>query len=53
MSFFHFLGHAKEEIQVQGTFETFCNKKNFYSKGLLASQPTPKLENHPLSAAHN
>ena len=28
----------------------FRNKDNFYSEELLAPRPTPKLEDHPLSA---
>jgi hypothetical protein len=31
-------------------FETFRNNKNFYGEGLLEPRPTPKLEDHPLSA---
>ena len=31
----------------------FCNKASFYSEELLAPRPTPKLEDHPLSAVHN
>jgi hypothetical protein len=31
----------------------FCNKICFYDEELLASRPTPKLENHPLSAVPN
>jgi hypothetical protein len=27
----------------------FCNKIIFYGEELLASRPTPKLEDHPLS----
>jgi hypothetical protein len=33
--------------------ETFHNKLLFYSKGLIAPRPTPKLEYHPLSAVRN
>jgi len=32
---------------------TFCNKIRFYDEELLAPCPTPKLENHPLSAVHD
>jgi hypothetical protein len=35
---------SKESVQVRGSFE------NFYGEGLLAPRPTPKLEDHPLSA---
>jgi hypothetical protein len=31
----------------------FRNKLIFYSEELLASRPTPKLEDHPLSAIRN
>jgi hypothetical protein len=34
-------------------FETFRNNKHFYGEGLLAPRPTPKLENHPLSAVRD
>jgi len=34
-------------------FETFRNRKNVYDEGLLAPRPTPKLEDHPLSAVRN
>jgi hypothetical protein len=32
---------------------TFCNKQAFYGQELLAPRPTPKLEDHPLSAVHD
>jgi len=28
----------------------FCNKASFYGEELLATRPTPKLEDHSLSA---
>ena len=31
----------------------FRNKDNFYGEGLLAPRPTPKLEDHPLSAVRD
>jgi hypothetical protein len=34
-------------------FQTFHNNNNFYSEGLLAPCPTPKLEDHPLSAVRD
>jgi hypothetical protein len=34
-------------------FETFRNNKNFYSEGLIAPCPTPKLESHPSSAVRD
>jgi hypothetical protein len=33
--------------------ESFCNKLIFYGEELLASRPTPKLEDHPLSAVRD
>jgi hypothetical protein len=35
-----------------GLFVTFRNKPTFYGHELLARRPTPKLEDHPLSAVH-
>jgi hypothetical protein len=32
---------------------TFCNKIHFYGEELLAPRPTPKLEDHPLSAVRD
>jgi hypothetical protein len=34
-------------------FVTFCNKLFLYGEELLATPPTPKLEDHPLTAVHN
>jgi hypothetical protein len=34
-------------------FEHFCNKLIFYGEELLAPCPTPKLEDHPLSAVRD
>jgi len=31
----------------------FCNKVHFYGEKLLAPRPIPKLEDHPLSTAHD
>jgi hypothetical protein len=47
MSFFHCLGRAKESVQVRGVL------KHFYGEGLSAPRPTPKLEDHNLSAVHD
>jgi hypothetical protein len=33
--------------------ECFCYKLIFYGEELLAPRPTPKLEDHPLSAVHD
>jgi len=52
MSFFQCLGCTKESVQVQGILKHFVTS-NFYSEGLLAPCPTPKLEDHPLSALCN
>jgi hypothetical protein len=34
-------------------FVIFCNKLIFYGEELLAPRPTPKLEDHPLSAVRD
>jgi hypothetical protein len=34
-------------------FVTFHNKLIFYGEELLVPRPTPKLQDHPLSAVHN
>jgi len=31
----------------------FCNIASFYGEELSTPRPTPKLEDHPLSAVHN
>jgi hypothetical protein len=53
MSFFHYLGRAKESVQVRGTSKHFVTIKNVYGEGLLVPRPTPKLEDHPLSAVRD
>ena len=50
MSLFHCLGHTKGSVQAQGTYILFHNKISFYGEELLAPCPTPKLEDHTLSA---
>jgi hypothetical protein len=35
------------------TFQVFCNTIRFYGEELLVPRPTPKLENHPLSAVRD
>jgi hypothetical protein len=47
MSFFHYLGRAKESVQVRGALKHFATI--FYGEGLLAPRPIPKLEDQPLS----
>jgi hypothetical protein len=50
VTIFRHLGHLTEEfIQVQGSCKRFVTILFFYSEGLLAPRPTPKLENHALS----
>jgi hypothetical protein len=39
--------------QVPGSVRTFRNNACFYGDELLAPRPTPKLEDHPLSALHD
>jgi len=53
MSFFHCLGRAKESVQVRSALKHFVTIRNVYSKGLSAPSPTPKLEDHPLSAVRD
>jgi hypothetical protein len=52
-SWIHCVGRAKESVQVRGALKHFVTVKNFYGEGSLAPRPTPKLEDHPLSAARN
>jgi hypothetical protein len=54
MSRFHCLGRTKVSIQVQSfACECFVTKVHFHSEELLAPRPTPKLEDHPLSAVRD
>jgi hypothetical protein len=39
--------------QVRGALKHFATIKIFYGEGLLAPRPTPKLEDHPLSAVRD
>jgi hypothetical protein len=39
--------------RVRGALKHFVTIKNFYGEGLLAPRPTPKLEDHPLSAVRD
>jgi hypothetical protein len=50
MSVFHRLcSVSRESVQVRGSFMNFVTNVFLYGEGLLASSPTPKLEDHPLS----
>jgi hypothetical protein len=53
MSFFHCLGCVKESVQVWGALKHFITSQTFHGEGLLAWHPTPKLEDHHLSAVHD
>jgi hypothetical protein len=51
---FRCLGRTQVSVQVRGfVCEYFVTKIRFYSEELLAPRPTPKLENHPLSAVRD
>jgi hypothetical protein len=51
MSVFRCLGRTKVSVQVLGFVrEYFVTKIHFYSEELLAPRPTPKVEDHALSA---
>jgi hypothetical protein len=51
VSIFFRLGRlTKESVKVRGFLRIFVNKLIFYGEELLVTRPTPKLENHPLSA---
>jgi hypothetical protein len=39
-----------ESVQVRGLVQCFVSWYSFYGEELLAPRPTPKLEDHPLSA---
>jgi hypothetical protein len=53
MSFFHCLDRAKKSVQIRGALKYFVRIKNFYGEGLSAPHPTPKLEDHHLSAVRD
>jgi hypothetical protein len=42
MSFFHWLGRAKESVQVWGALKHFVTIKNFYGEGFSAPRTTPQ-----------
>jgi hypothetical protein len=51
MSHFHCLGRIKVSVRVRGfVCEHFATNIRFYSAELLRPRPTPKLEDHHLSA---
>ena len=47
------LGRTRLSVQVRGSCKPFVTTYLFYGEELLARRPTPKLEDHPLSAAHD
>ena len=49
-SIFHCLFCTKELFQVPNFVKCFVTLLSFYGEELLAPRPTPKLEDHPLSA---
>jgi hypothetical protein len=54
ISIFRFLGRfAEESILVRVSIERCVTHQRFYGGGLLAPRPTPKLEDHPLSAVRD
>jgi hypothetical protein len=54
MSLFRCLGQTKVSVQVRGfVYQYFVTKIRFYSEEMLASRPTPKLEDHPFSAVRD
>jgi hypothetical protein len=54
MSLFRCLDRSKDSVQVRGVVcEYFVTKIHFHSQELLAPRPTPKLEDHPLSAVRD
>jgi hypothetical protein len=46
-------GPSLYSVLVRGSLECGITNQDFYTGGLLAPHPTPKLENHSLSANHN
>jgi hypothetical protein len=42
--------HLRLELRSYQSISVFCNKARFYGEELLAHRPTPKLEDHSLSA---
>jgi hypothetical protein len=53
VSFCNCLGCAKESVQVQGALKHLVTSYIFTVRWSLAPRPTPKLEDHPLSAVHD
>jgi hypothetical protein len=53
MSLFRCLGLTKVSVQIRGfVCKYFVTNIGFHCEELLAPRPTPKLEDHPLSAVH-
>jgi hypothetical protein len=53
MSFFQCLGRVKESVQVRVALKHFVTIKKFYGDGLSVPRPTPKVEDHSLSAVRD
>jgi hypothetical protein len=54
MSLFRCLGRTKVSVQIRGFFcEYFVTKISFRGEELLTPRPTPKLEDHALSAVRD
>jgi len=44
---------TKCSVQVRGLKKYFVTSWEYYGEQFLAARPTPKLEDHPLSAVHD
>jgi hypothetical protein len=53
ISLFHCLGRAERSVRFRGFLWYFVTWFIFYGEELLAPRPTPKLEDHPLSAVRD
>jgi hypothetical protein len=53
MSLFRCFGCTKVSVQVRGSCNRFVTGYVLYGEQLLAPRPTPKLEDHPLSAVRD
>jgi hypothetical protein len=52
--FFHYLGHTEVSVQFWGFVCEYCVPKiRFHGEKLSGPSPTPKLEDHPLSAVRD
>jgi hypothetical protein len=53
ISLFRSWGRTTESVHVRGFVGCFVTSYFFYGEELLAPRPTPKLEDHPLSAVYD